>query len=168
MVKTYDRDLGDVLKLQTQIATAVADALKVTLLADTATKIELGGTRNPAAFDAYLRATKAEDTGGAENYLSATAAYTEAIQLDPNYALAFAGRSFVQSLYAGQNARVRWFASTLTRRLPMRTGDRPRAEPGRRPLALGFYLANGALDFKQALDEFGRARKLAHGDARIS
>jgi TolB-like protein len=30
--KTYDRDLGDVLKLQTEIATAVASALKVTLL----------------------------------------------------------------------------------------------------------------------------------------
>ena len=63
--RTYDRELGDVLMLQTQIATAVADALKVTLLADTAAKIELGGTRNPAAFDAYLHATKATDTGAA-------------------------------------------------------------------------------------------------------
>jgi TolB-like protein len=42
--KTYDRDLGDVLKLQTEIATAVAEALKVTLLGDVAVKIELGGT----------------------------------------------------------------------------------------------------------------------------
>ena len=57
--KTYDRDLGDVLKLQTEIATAVAGALKVTLLGDVAAKVELGGTRNPAAFDAYLRGAKA-------------------------------------------------------------------------------------------------------------
>ena len=57
--KTYDRDLGDVLKLQTEIATAVASALKVTLLGDVAAKVELGGTRNPAAFDAYLRGAKA-------------------------------------------------------------------------------------------------------------
>jgi TolB-like protein len=56
---TYDRDLGDVLKLQTEIATAVAGALKVTLLGDVAAKVELGGTRNPAAFDAYLRGAKA-------------------------------------------------------------------------------------------------------------
>src|SRR6202044_2206211 len=47
--KTYDRDLGDVLRLQTEIATAVAQALKVTLLRDTSAKIELGGTTNPAA-----------------------------------------------------------------------------------------------------------------------
>ena len=54
---TYDRDLTDVLKLQSEIAGAVASALKVRLLADTVTKIEVGGTRNPAAFDAYLRAS---------------------------------------------------------------------------------------------------------------
>src|SRR6202042_2887689 len=38
--KTYDRDLGDVLKLKTEIATAVAGALKVTLLGDVAAKVE--------------------------------------------------------------------------------------------------------------------------------
>jgi adenylate cyclase len=60
--KTYDRDLGDVLKLQTEIATSVASALKVTLLGDVAAKVELGGTANPAAFDAYLRGSKAFST----------------------------------------------------------------------------------------------------------
>ncbi len=60
--QTYDRDLGDVLKLQTEIANDVAAALKVTLLGDVTAKVELGGTRNPAAFDAYLRAKK-KDTG---------------------------------------------------------------------------------------------------------
>ena len=38
--QTYDRDLGDVLQLQTEIATAVAAALKVTLLGDAAARIE--------------------------------------------------------------------------------------------------------------------------------
>mgnify|MGYP000909810676 CR=1 FL=1 len=55
----FDRDAGDILRLQTEIATSVADTLKVTLLGDVATKIELGGTRIPAAFDAYLRGRKA-------------------------------------------------------------------------------------------------------------
>src|SRR6202051_5308699 len=57
--QTYDRDLGDVLQLQTEIANAVASALKVTLLGDLTAKIELGGTHNPSAFDAYLRGSKA-------------------------------------------------------------------------------------------------------------
>ena len=93
--KTYDRDLGDVLKLQTEIATAVASALKVTLLGDVAAKVELGGTRNPAAFDAYLRGAKAFNSRRTttKEIPAAIAAYTEAIRLDPHYALAFAGRS---------------------------------------------------------------------------
>ena len=166
--KTYDRDLGDVLKLETEIATAVAEALKVTLLADTAAKIELGGSHNSAAFDAYLHATRAADAGGAKNFLIAVAAYTEAIQLDPNYALAFAGRSFVQSLYAAQNAPatvVRQYFDKALADAHQAIALAPELAEGH--LALGFYLANGALDLKQALDEFERARALARGGATI-
>src|SRR6202042_2103221 len=80
--KTYDRDLGDVLKLQTEIATAVASSLKVTLLGDVAAKVELGGTGNPAAFDAYLRGAKAASSfRDAKDLPAAIAAYTEAIRL---------------------------------------------------------------------------------------
>src|SRR6202042_1450311 len=82
--KTYDRDLGDVLKLQTEIAAAVAASLKVTLLGDVAAKLELGGTRNPAAFDSYLRGSESFNaTREGKDLLTAIAAYTEAIHLDP-------------------------------------------------------------------------------------
>jgi len=94
-----------VLKLQTEIATAVASALKVALLGDEAQKIELGGTRNPAAFDAYLRASKAyQSIRDEQDNPGVIAAYAEAIRLDPNFALAFAGRSFAFAYYAAQGA----------------------------------------------------------------
>ena len=103
--QTYDRDLGDVLKLQTDIASAVASALKVTLLGDVAAKVELGGTRNPDAFDAYLRGAKEYTTRHeAKDLPAAIAAYTKAIRLDPRYALAFAGRSMALSALAAQSA----------------------------------------------------------------
>jgi TolB-like protein len=104
--QTYDRNVGDVLELQTDIATAVANALKVALLGDVSAKIELGGTRNPAAFDAYLRGSKAFSIGShdAKAFQTAIAAYAEAIRLDPNYALAFAGRSRAHGGYAGEFA----------------------------------------------------------------
>jgi TolB-like protein len=109
---TYDRDLGDVLKLQTEIATAVAGALKVTLLGDIASKIELGGTRNPAAFDAYLRGAQ-DLNNSVPNFKllqSALASFTEAISLDANYALAFAARSQAlidESAYFATGAAIR-------------------------------------------------------------
>jgi TolB-like protein len=92
--ETYDRDLGDVLKLQTEIADAVAGALKIRLLGGAAEKVELGGTRNPAAFDAYLRGLKlARIANSAEQCDAPVKAFSEAIAADPNYALAYASRS---------------------------------------------------------------------------
>ena len=167
--KTYDRDLGDVLKLQTEIATAVAGALKVTLLGDTSAKIELGGTRNPAAFDAYLRGAKAYSSRrDMKDLPAAIAAYTEAIHLDPQYALAFASRS-------GALATV---ASEATTAAAMREDfDKAQAD-ARQALELAPDLAQahvalasvselGSLDFRQASEEYNRALALAPGNAQV-
>jgi hypothetical protein len=99
-----------VLKLQTDIANAVANALRVALLGDVAAKIEVGGTRKPAAFDAYLRASNVYRRFGPVNLAagalneiglrSAIADYTEAIRADPDYALAYAGRSLAFADFA--------------------------------------------------------------------
>ncbi|HEV2286680.1 MAG TPA: TIR domain-containing protein [Steroidobacteraceae bacterium] len=166
--KSYDRDLGDVLRLQTEIAGAVADALKVAMLTDTAAKIEVGGTRIAAAFDAYLRGRRAGGSGGPEDYLSAAAAFTDAIRLDPGYAGAFAGRAWVESLYASQGAlpsMVREYFARAFADARHAIALAPELADGH--AALGFCLANGALDLRGALDEFERARTLAPGDAEV-
>jgi TolB-like protein len=166
--KTYDRDLGDVLKLQTEIATAVATSLKITLLGDVGARIELGGTRNPAAFDAYLRGSKAFSTQKKPSDLqSAAAAYTEAIHLDPNYALAFAGRSMALEQFAAE-----WQTGPAQRAsYDKALADARRAIAlapalGEAHLALARVLEDG-LDFAQAGDEYSRALSLAPGNARV-
>jgi len=166
---TYDRDLGDVLKLETEIAGAVASALKVSLLGDVAMKIELGGTHNPAAFDAYLRGRKADLAAqGGKDFQTAIAAYTEAIGLDPNYALAFAIRSLALGGYAADyasGAAVREsFDKALSdaRKTILLTPDLAEGH-----LALAYYFENGALDFTRANDEYERARALAPGNVRV-
>jgi TolB-like protein/Flp pilus assembly protein TadD len=167
--KTYDRDLGDVLKLQTEIASSVASALKVTLLADVAAKVELGGTRIPAAFDAYLRGAKAfSSTHEAKDFPAAIAAYTEAIRLDPHYALAFAGRSFVFTIAAAEadtaadNREGRDQAQADARQALMLAPDLAQAH-----LAAAIVSELGSLDFTQANDEYKRALALAPGNADI-
>jgi TolB-like protein len=167
--KTYDRDLGDVLQLQTEIATAVASALKVTLLGNEASKIELGGTRNPAAFDAYLRASKAvSSVHDASSFQNAIAAYTEAIRLDPNYALAFAGRSQALSGYAAEfatEAAIREFfdkAQADARQALKLAPDLAEAH-----VALARNLDAASLDFTHASEEHKRAMALAPGNAAV-
>jgi hypothetical protein len=96
--ETYDRDIGDVLQLQTEIATAVAAALRVTLLSDVGAKIELGGTQNPAAFDAYVHGSNAYWTlpEGQENKRAVIDGRTDAIRLDPEHARPIAGTQLVR------------------------------------------------------------------------
>lgn len=165
--KTYDRPLGDVLELQTDIATAVASALKVTLLGDEAAKIELGGTHNPAAFDAYLRGSKAYSSEqAASDYQSAIAAYTEAIRRDPNYALAFAGRSLAFSGYAMEFATgpaIRGFFDMA--QADAREATKLAPELGEAHLALARLLSFDSRDYTHASEEYGRAMALAPGNA---
>jgi len=167
--KTYDRDLGDVLKLQTEIATAVASALKVTLLGDVAAKVELGGTSNPAAFDAYLRGAKAvHSIRDSKDLPAAIAAYTEAMSLDPHYALAFAGRSIALSIAAGE-AEI---AAAVREGYDKAQADARQAlalapDLAQAHLALAFVAEQGTLDFTQANDEYERALALAPGNAQV-
>jgi TolB-like protein/tetratricopeptide (TPR) repeat protein len=166
--RTYDRDLGDVLRLQTEIATAVASALKVTLLGDVAAKVELGGTRNPAAFDAYLRGAKARSSiRDTKDISAAIAAYTEAIRLDPNYALSFAARSIALSGLAGEAettgaARDGFDRANADARQALNLA--PNLAEGHLALA---YVSEETLDFGQANSEYERALALAAGNAEI-
>ncbi|MBV8497536.1 MAG: TIR domain-containing protein [Gammaproteobacteria bacterium] len=166
--ETYDRDLGDVLRLQTDIANAVAAALRVTLLGDVAAKIERGGTHNPAAFDAYLRASRGLNAPSAKSLQAAIAAFGEAIRLDPHYALAFAGRSIALSGYTtefaiGAAARTSGFEGSLAdaRRAIALAPDVAEAH-----LALAEYSSSGPLDLALADSEYQRALALAPSNTR--
>jgi TolB-like protein/Flp pilus assembly protein TadD len=167
--KTYDRDLGDVLKLQTEIATSVASALKVTLLGDIAAKVELGGTGNAAAFDAYLRGAKASRSArDAKDFPAAIAAYTEAIHLDPHYALAFAARSMAFTDVAADAetpaaAREGFDKAQADARQALELAP----DLAQAHLALASVAENGTLDFTQANDEYERALALAPGNAHV-
>lgn len=165
--KSFDRDLGDLLKLQTEIADAVASALRVTLLGDESARVELGGTTNPAAFDAYLHARKAQLAGhGADGYQTAVAHFTEAIRLDPRYALALAGRAVALVNYGGyaqeQGARASFDEAHKDALRAIALA--PDLAEGH--LALAAYFDLG-LDFTRAHEEYERALTLGPGNARV-
>jgi TolB-like protein/Tfp pilus assembly protein PilF len=166
---TYDRDQGDILSLQTDIANAVAGALKVTLLGDIAARIEVGGSRNSAAFDAYLRAATAHGAQhSAADMQNVIAKYTEAIGLDPNYALAFAGRSTARSQYAMHFAQ----GADIGANFDGAMADARQAialAPGLAEayLALALVFAEGPHDFTQASKAYARAQALAPGNALV-
>jgi TolB-like protein/Tfp pilus assembly protein PilF len=166
--KTYDRDTGDILKLQAEIATEVASALRVTLLGDVAAKIELGGTSNPAAFDAYLRAAKAASSmRDTKDLPAAIATFTEAIRLDPHYAIALAARSLAFSAIA-DDAEVAAAAREASDKAEADARQAIALAPnlGQAHLALA-YLSGNTLHFPLANSEYERALALAPGNASV-
>jgi TolB-like protein/DNA-binding winged helix-turn-helix (wHTH) protein/thioredoxin-like negative regulator of GroEL len=91
--ETYDRDIGDVLKLQGEVADAIAQQVRAQLTSQQQAQLRRAATVDPAAYDAYLKGrlyfstefTKPDSLKKAQHL------FQEAIQKDPNFALAYAG-----------------------------------------------------------------------------
>jgi len=90
--ETFDRDLTDIFAVQDEIANAVTEALKVKLLGDDSALLNIGATQNTEAFKKYLQGVHYRNRGSDQASLqSAADAFQRAVDLDPGYALAFAG-----------------------------------------------------------------------------
>jgi TolB-like protein len=90
---TYDRELKDIFAIQEDIATAIADELKVRLGIDGVQK-QLGGTDNVEAYYLYLVAL------GYNDHQEAMRSIDEALALDPEFALAWALKANRHHSYA--------------------------------------------------------------------
>lgn len=89
---TYERSASEVFAIESEVAQAVARALQARLTTEEHQGITRPPTTNPAAYDAYLRARGfAERTTRSESEIrAAIAAFEEAVQLDPEFAIAWA------------------------------------------------------------------------------
>jgi TolB-like protein/DNA-binding winged helix-turn-helix (wHTH) protein len=88
---SYDGDLRDVLGLQNQVASAVAEQIRIEITPNERT--QLAGTRqvNPRAYEAFLKGDSFEEENTPESWRKALLYYQEATQLDPNFARAYVG-----------------------------------------------------------------------------
>ena len=84
----YDRQMDDVFSIQEEIALSIAQALRVTLTPQEEKKIARKPTENPQAYDFYLRG---RNYTRQQNFDFALQMYEQAIKLDPQFALAYAG-----------------------------------------------------------------------------
>jgi TolB-like protein/DNA-binding winged helix-turn-helix (wHTH) protein len=94
--ESYDRELGDLIDVQTEIAAAVASVLEQELLAARAP--ERGRPRDPAAYDYFLRARFLFNRRDPGDLDSAREQFEAALRLDPEYAPAWAGLAGVYNV----------------------------------------------------------------------
>lgn len=87
----FDEEFTDVLTLEDTISSAVAEAIVPHLNADEKLRLAKRGTDDPHAHEAYLRGRFYWNTFTEEGFAKAILCYHQAIALDPNYAVAYAG-----------------------------------------------------------------------------
>lgn len=165
--QVYDEDLTEVFTVQTNIAKQVVDTLGITLLDTQRKNIELKPTDNLAAYDFYLQGKDFFNRPiSAGNLRFAESMYSQALDLDPRFALAAAELSTIHS-------RIYWyfFDRTPQRLLKAKAAadsalalaaDLPEAH-----MALGEFYYRGSLDYDRALREFAAAAERRPNDSEV-
>ena len=167
--ETFDRQLKDILAVETEIARAVAEALAVKLLRADIANFSLGGAANEQAYDIYLRGRHLFESGGSEAvYRSALAAFDAAIAADDAFAAAHSSRA--QTLLV--------IADVFTPPAQLRATFDDALASARRAVALAPDLAEGQatlgsvlqlaeFDFVGAKHAFARAMVTGAGSAEV-
>src|SRR6516164_883993 len=89
--KSYERDMRDILTLQSEIAKAIVDDVEVKLTPQEQARLARSHSVNPEAHEAYLAGRFYWNKWTAEALTKSIAYFERAIAKDPGYALAFAG-----------------------------------------------------------------------------
>jgi TolB-like protein/DNA-binding winged helix-turn-helix (wHTH) protein/Flp pilus assembly protein TadD len=87
----YDRKLSDVLAVQGEIAREVSERLRLRLSGEEEKRLGKSGTDNPEAYQLYLKGQYFWNKRTPEGLRKSIEYYRQAIDLDPGYALAYAG-----------------------------------------------------------------------------
>jgi TolB-like protein/tRNA A-37 threonylcarbamoyl transferase component Bud32/Tfp pilus assembly protein PilF len=94
---SYERDLSDVLSLQTEIVSAITREVRVKLTPQEETRLASAPKVNPQAYEAYLKGRFHLYRLTRPDLESALQYFELALNIDPNYALAYAGIAYVWS-----------------------------------------------------------------------
>jgi TolB-like protein/Tfp pilus assembly protein PilF len=157
---TYDRKLTDLLSVESEVAKAIAEQLRVHLTGREEEVIAATPTDNPEAYDAYLRglAYNVNTVYTPANALGAQKYLRQAVRLDPKFALSWALLSI-----AGARGYI---TQSLQPTVALREEVRQAAETaltlqpklGEALLAMGYYYYACLKDYDAAVHYFEKAR----------
>jgi serine/threonine-protein kinase len=155
----YNRKQSDLVTLQSEIARDVSSKLKSKLSGADVAKVEKNYTGNPEAYQLYLKGKFYWNKRTGESLKQAAELYRQAIEKDPNYALAYSGLAETYVLFssydvAPANDSMPQAKAAALRALAI---DDSLAEAH---TALGFYLSNYEWDRDGSEKEYRRAIEL--------
>jgi tetratricopeptide (TPR) repeat protein len=164
--ESYNRKLDDVFGVEGEVANAIADQLNAKLSGAEQKAVAEKPTQNAAAYDAYLRAVAIDNAQTLETTKRVADLYAEAVQLDPQFALAWARLAVARSqlyfngidLETNSGAAVKEAADRAMSLQP---------ELGEAWLAQGVYRYRVLRDFKGALQSYEEALRRLPNNAFV-
>lgn len=161
---SYDRELSDVLRIESDIASSVAGEIRLKLSQQIHQRLTAARVTNAEAHDEYLRGLQGWNLRTRDGFHEAIKSFTRATELDPGYAPSFAGLARVYSL------------APIFADMPPAEAAPKAIEAANRALsldetladahcALGFVKAHYEYDWPAAEREFRRAMELEPNNA---
>jgi len=165
---TFDRKLTDIFSVESEVAKAIADQLRVKITGQEEKVIAAKPTDNPEAYDAYLRGLAYSlKINSPANSLAAQKYLREAVRLDPKFALGWALLSYADA--------IGYRAALLQPTVALREEARQAAETavtlqpnlGEALMANGYYHYSCLRDYDTAVRYFEEARQFLPNSSRI-
>jgi TolB-like protein/Tfp pilus assembly protein PilF len=162
---TYDRKLTDILGVESEIAKAIAEQLQAKLTGREEQALAIKSTNNPEAYDAYLRGLAFEARSiFSDAILKAIDFYGRAVQLDPNFALAWARLSRVDSYL---NLRDTTAAHQDAAKAALENAQKLEPNSSETLLALGYYQYCVLRDYGLAKTTFKQVSRILPGSSEV-
>ena len=89
--RTYERDLGDILDLQNEVARAIAAEIRAKVTPQEQARLTRNRTVNPDAYEAYLKGRHYWNQFTPEPLMKSIEYFEQSVKLDPSYAAGYAG-----------------------------------------------------------------------------
>jgi TolB-like protein/Tfp pilus assembly protein PilF len=164
----YDRKLRDIFSVESEIAKGIADSLQAKLTGREEQAITANPTNNPQAYDAYLRglAFEARSNYSSDALFRAIEFYDLAVQLDPNFALAWARLCGVHALLYS-NRRDTTTARRDAAKTALENAEKLQPNSPETLLFAGYYQYWVLHDNGLAKATFARASKMLPGNSEV-
>jgi TolB-like protein/cytochrome c-type biogenesis protein CcmH/NrfG len=166
--ETYDRKLTDIFSVESEIAIRIAQSLQAKLTGHEEQALAAKPTNNLEAYDAYLRGVAFETRSNysSDTIFKAIDFYGLAVQLDPNFALAWARLSGAHALVyfnRGDTTDARRDAAKEA----LENAQKLQPDSPETLLFLGYYQYWVLRDYELAKSTFERVSKMLPGDSEV-
>jgi len=164
--ESYDRDVSDILKVQSDVARGIAGRIQLTLSQQVRESLAGTPSVDPAAYEDFIQGLHAYNLRSRAGFEHAIAAFSRAIARNPNYAEAYAGlaNAYMLAPIFGVSTTVEFLPKALeaaTRAITLNDGL------ANAHTALAFSTSHLDYDWPTAEREYRRGLELNPSDAQV-